>query len=88
MIGTTPIRNAYAFPSATFSWLHSRPIFPLARRSMPLSELLNIGRCECLWRDLALLLFSGERFGELPKDNSSSARVSMLSGTLGFFPLS
>ena len=35
-----------------------------------------------------MLLFVGEWFGELPKDNSSSAGISGLSGTMGFFPLS
>ena len=50
---------------------------------MPLLALLNAGRCECLWRDLAL-----ERFGELPKDNLSSAGVSTLSRTMGSFALS
>ena len=30
----------------------------------------------------------GERFGELPEDNSSSAGVSTSSGMMGSFPLS
>ena len=55
---------------------------------MPLLALLNAGRCECLWRDLALLLFAGERFGELPEDNLSSVGVSTLSRTMGSFALS
>ena len=55
---------------------------------MPLSALLNSRRCECLWRNLALPLFVGERFGELPEHNSSSAGVSTSSGTMGSFSLS
>ena len=43
---------------------------------MSLSTLLNAGRCEYLWCDLALLLFAEKRFGELPEDNSSSTGVS------------
>ena len=54
---------------------------------MPLSALLNARRCERLRRDLALLLFTGERFGELPEDNSSFVGVSTLSGTMRSFPL-
>ena len=54
---------------------------------MPPLALLNAGRCERLWLDLALLFFAWERFGGLLEDNSSSARVSMLSGTMCSFPL-
>ena len=54
---------------------------------MPPLALLNVRRCESLWHDLALLFFVGERSGELPEDNSSSAGVSMLSGMMGSFPL-
>ena len=54
---------------------------------MPPLALLNAGRCERLWLDLALLFFAGERSGGLLEDNSSSARVSMLSGTMRSFPL-
>ena len=50
--------------------------------------LVNARRCECLYRDLALLLFIGEGFGELSEENSSSAGASALSGMTGFFPLS
>ena len=50
--------------------------------------LLNARRCECLYRDLALLLFVGEGFGELSEDNSSSVGASESSGMAGFFPLS
>ena len=35
-----------------------------------------------------LLLFAGEGFGELLKDNSSSTGISTSSKTMGFFPLS
>ena len=88
MTDTTPGINAYTFSGATFSWLCSRPASLLSWRSRPLLVLLNVGRCECLWRDLALLLFVGEGFGKLYEDNSSSAGVSASSGTMGFFPLS
>ena len=54
---------------------------------MPPLTLLNVGRWERLWRDLALLFFVGKRFDELSEDNSSSNVVSMLSETMGFFPL-
>ena len=46
------------------------------------------GRCECLYCDLNLLLFSGERFGKLLEDNSSFAGVSTSFGMMGSFPLS
>ena len=36
---------------------------------------------------MALLLFTGERSGELLEDNSLSFRVFTLSGTMGSFPL-
>ena len=83
----TPVGNADAFPGTLFGWFCPRPISLLARRNMPLSALLNAWLCEHLWCDLTLLLFAGERFSELPKDNWSSARVSILSGTMGSFPL-
>ena len=41
-----------------------------------------------LVRSGLVAIFVGERFGELPKDNSSSAGVFMLSETMSFFPLS
>ena len=88
MGGITPLDNADEFPWASFGWFSPRSVSLLARRNVPLSVLQNAGRCDRLWRDLALLLFDGERFGELPKDNSSFAGVSISSGTMGFFPLS
>ena len=54
---------------------------------MPLSVLLNAGRCERLWCDLALLLFFGERSGERLEDSSSSVGISTLSGMMDSFPL-
>ena len=83
-----PVGVAYAFPGTAFGWLYSRAASPLARQSRPLLVLLNAGQCECLWHDLALLLFAEEGFCELFEDNSSSAGVSTSSGTMGFFPLS
>ena len=74
----TPMGNADAFPGTSFGWFCPRPVFLLARRNGPLSALLNVGRYESLQCDLALLLFSRERSGELPKDNSSSTGLSML----------
>ena len=50
--------------------------------------LLNVGRCECPWLDLALLLFVGEGFGELLKDSLSSVGISTSSGMMDFFPSS
>ena len=50
--------------------------------------LLDAEKCECLWRDLALLLFVGERFGELLEESSSFVRISSSSGMMGFFLLS
>ena len=49
-------------------------------------ESLNDGRCELLWciLSLLLLLFIGERFGELPEDSSSFAGVSTSSRAIGF----
>ena len=85
MISTTPVGNTYMFSGAAFDCLYSRPVSLLARWSRPLSVLLNAGLCECLWCDLALLLFVGEMFGKLPKDNPSSTRVSMLLGTMDSF---
>ena len=76
--------NANVFPDTSFG----RPVSLLARWNVPLSALLNAERCECLWCDLAMLLFVGERFGELPKDNSSFAGVSTSFGTMSSFPLS
>ena len=80
--------NADAFSGASFGWFCPRPVSFLTRRKVPLSVLLNARQCECLWHDLALLLFVGERFGELLEDNSSSARVSTSSGMMDSFPLS
>ena len=76
MGGTTPVGNADTFPTTSFGWFYPRPVSLLARQNVLLSTLLNAGRCECLWRDLALLLFVEEKFSELPEDNSSSAGVS------------
>ena len=76
MINITPVGNAYTFSGAAFGWLFPRPVSLLAQQSRSLSMLLNAGRCECPWPDLALLLFIGEGFGELLKDSSSSARIS------------
>ena len=80
--------NVDAFSRDSFGWFYHRSVSLLAWRNVPLSALLNTGRCECLWHDLALLLFSYERFGELPEDNSSFFGVSTSSGTMGSFPLS
>ena len=66
MGGISPVGNADAFQGASFGWFCPWPVSLLARRNVPLSALRNAGQCECLWRDLALLLFAGERFGELP----------------------
>ena len=79
--------NIDAFPGTPFSWFCPRLVSLLARWNVPLSALMNAERCKHLWRDLALLLFSGERYGELPEDNSSSPEVSTLLGTMGSFPL-
>ena len=81
-----PMGNADAFPSTSFGWFFPRPVSLLTRRNVPLSALLNVGQCECLLSNLALLLFARERFSELPEDNSSSARGSTSSGTMGSFP--
>ena len=83
-----PVGNVDAFSGASFSWSCPRPISLLAQWNVPLSAVLNVRRCQRLWRDLTLLLFVGERFDELPEDNSSSVEVSTLSGTMGCFPLS
>ena len=80
--------NAYSFPGASFGWFCPRPVSLLARRNVPLSALLNVGRCECLWHNLALLLFVRERFSALLEDNSSSVGVSTSLGMMGYFPLS
>ena len=83
-----PMGNADAFPIASSGWFFPRPVSLLTRQNVPLSALLNARQCECLWHDLALLLFIGERFGKLPEDNSSFFEVSILSGTMVSFPLS
>ena len=83
-----PISVAYAFSGAAFDQICSWPASPLARWSRPLLVLLNARRCECLWHDLALLLFAREGFGELFENNSSSTGLSASSGTMGLFPLS
>ena len=83
-----PIGNTETFSSTSFGWFCSRPVSLLAPRNVPLSTLLNAGRCKYLWLDLTLLRFAGERFGELPEDNSSSVVVFTLSGMMGSFPLS
>ena len=82
-----PVGNANVFSGTLFSWFCPRPVSLLTRRNVPLSALLNAGRCECLWHDMALLPFIRERFGELPEDNSSSIGVSTSSRTMGSFPL-
>ena len=82
-----PVGNADAFLGSSFGWFCPRPVSLLARRNVPLSALLNARRCECLWGDLALLPFAGERFGELPEDNSSSAKVFTSSGIMDSFSL-
>ena len=61
---------------------------PVAWWNIPPLELLIAERCECLWHYLSLLIFTEERFGELPEDNSSSVWISTSSRTMGFFPLS
>ena len=83
----TLVGNVDAFPGTSFGWFFPRTVSLLTRRNVPLSELLNAWRCERLWRDLALLLFAGERSGKLPGDNSPSLGESMLSGTMSSFPL-
>ena len=80
--------NANPFLGASFGWFCPQPVSLLAWRNVPLSALLNVGRCKCPWYDLALLLFAGKRFDELLEDNSSSARVSTSSRAMGSFPLS
>ena len=88
MINITPVGNAYAFSGAAFGWLCPRHVSLLAWLSRSLSMLLNAGRCECPWPDLALLLFTREGFGELLKENSSSVWISTSPGMMGLFPLS
>ena len=83
----TPACNTDAFPGTLFGWLCPQPISFLAQWNVPLLVLPNVGRCEHLLRDLALLLFSGERSGELLEDSMSSIGVSTLSGMMGSFPL-
>ena len=80
--------NADVFPGTSFDWFYPQPISLLTQRNVPLSALLNAERYECLSHDLVLLLFFRGRFGELLEYNSSSARVSTSSGTMGSFPLS
>ena len=82
-----PECNVDAFSGTPFGWFYPRPASLLDQLNVPLSALLNAGRCEHLWCDLALLLFAGERSGELLEDSSSSAGVSTLLGTMGPFPL-
>ena len=88
MGGTTPMGNAYSFSGTSFGWFFPWHVSLLAWPNVPLSTLLNARRCECLWYDLALLVFVGERFGELLEDNSSSVGVSASSRMMGSFPLS
>ena len=87
MIGTTPVGNANKFLGVTFGWLCPWPISLLTQQSRPLSVLLNVGRCECLWGDPDLLLFIEERFSKLPEDTSLSAEITTSSRKMGFFPL-
>ena len=87
MGGITPAGNADAFLSTPFDWFCPRPVSLIAHQNVPLSVLLNAGRCEHLWPDLALLFFARERSDELPKDSSSSIRVSSLLETMCSFPL-
>ena len=88
MRDATPVGNTDALPGTSFGWFYPQPVFLPIQQNMPLSVLLNVERCECLWRDLALLLFVGEGFGELPEDNSSSVGASTSPGMMGSFPLS
>ena len=74
-------------PGTPFGWFYPRLISFLAWRNVPPLALLNVGRCESLWCNLALLFFAGERSSELHEDNSSSVGVSMLSEIMGSFPL-
>ena len=53
--------NAYAFSGTAFGWLCPQSVSPLARHNRPLLVLLNVRRCEGLWRDLALLVFVSRR---------------------------
>ena len=87
-IGAMPVGNAYTFSGTTFGWLYSWSVsLPTWLRRL-LSVLLITGRYECLWLDLAPLLFAEEGFGELLEDNLSSTEASASSGIMGFFPLS
>ena len=86
-INAMPIGNSYAFLGVAFGWLCPRPVYLPTRQSKPLLVLLIAGRCECLLHYLARLLFVKEGFGELPEDNSSSARALASLGIMGFFPL-
>ena len=79
--------NVDSFSGTSFGWFFPWHVSLLARSNVPLSTLLNAGRCNYLWCDLALLVFVGERFGELPEDNSSSVGVSASSRMMGSFPL-
>ena len=56
MSDIAPVGNANAFLGTPFGWFCPRPFSLLSRRNVPLSTLLNVGRCECFWHDLALLL--------------------------------
>ena len=88
MIGTTPVGNAYVFSSVVLCLVGSTlGLFLSLLGRVGRYWLLNVRQWECLWCDLALFLFNEEGFGELSEDNSSSAEVSMLLGTMGFFPL-
>ena len=88
MIGTTPVGNEYVFSGTAISWLYPWPVSLLSWRSMPLSVLLNAGRYECPWRNLALLLFAEEGFGKLLENSSSFVGISTSLGMIDFFPLS
>ena len=88
MGGITFVGNVDAFPGTSFGWFCPWPVSLLARWNGPVSALQNARRCECLWKDLALLLFAGERFGELPEENSLFTGVSTLSWMMGSLPLS
>ena len=86
--GTTSVGNVDAVLGNPFGGFCPRLVSLPAQWNVPLSTLLNAEQCECLWHDLARLLFVGETFGELPEDNSSFAGVSTSPGMMSSFPLS
>ena len=76
--GIAPASHTNESSRARSGWYYPLPASLFARRDASLMALLK-----------ALVFFASERpkCGELPKDNSSSARVSTSEGMTGSFPL-